>query len=112
LQSRACRLAEQARTPEGIVKKILLTLAAAAAGAAMAPVPASAQMWWTAPVVVDAGTGLVIVGGPFGPTVVAVPVVTTARPVTVGPLLRVSGCYWARERGPGPGGWIRFRVCS
>jgi len=96
------------------VKKILLTLAAAAAieiaAAASAPIPASAQTWWTAPAVVDAGGGLVIIGGASRPTVVGVPVVTTARPVTVGPLLRVSGCYWSRERVPG--GWLRFRVCS
>ena len=96
------------------MKKILLTLAAATAittaAAASAPIPASAQTSWTAPAVVDAGPGLVIIGGPVTPTVVAVPVVTTARTVTVGPLLRVSGCYWSRERAPG--GWLRFRVCS
>lgn len=96
------------------MKKPLLILAAVAAietaAAASASIPASAQTWWTAPSVVDAGWGLVIIGGATTPTVVAVPVVTTARTVTVGPNLRVSGCYWARERVPG--GWLRFRVCS
>ena len=97
------------------MNRILPTLtvaAAAVAGAVSAPVPASAQTWWTPRVVVNAGTGLLIVGEPFGPPViVAVPVLTTARPVTAGPVERVSGCYWARERNPG-GGWIRYRVCS
>jgi hypothetical protein len=89
------------------VKKLLLMLAAAAAIAANGPIPASAQ---TGRAVVDAGWGLAVIGGASMPTVVAVPVVTTARPVTVGPLLRASGCYWARERVPA--GWLRFRVCS
>ena len=91
-------------------KRTLLILAAAIVGAVAAPIPASAQTWWNEPVVVvPAGTGLLIVSGPVPPTLVAVPIVTTARPVTAGPLLRVSGCYWARERGPK--GWVRFRAC-
>jgi len=94
-----------------MVKKILHTFAAAAligtAGIASAP----AQTWWPPPVVVDAGSGLMFVDTPRGPTIVAIPLVTTARPVTVGPILRVSGCYWARER-VAPGRWLRFRVCG
>jgi hypothetical protein len=107
-----------AHLPEVIMKRALLTLAAAigTAGIASAPGPAWAQTWWTVPIVVDAGTGVLIVGGGVAPgvivapTVVAVPVVTTARAVTVGPLLRVSGCYWARERVLGRR--IKFRVCG
>src|SRR6267142_6113038 len=56
------------------------------------------------------GFGLVIIGGPNRPTAVVVPVLTTARVVSVGPLTRVSGCYWARERVRDR--WLRFRVCG
>jgi hypothetical protein len=92
------------------VKKELLALAAAAAIEAAAPAGVSAQTWWTPRAVVDAGAAAVIVRGPVTPTVVVAPVFTTAKIVTAGPVLRVSGCYWTRERVPGR--WLRFRVCS
>jgi hypothetical protein len=96
------------------MKKTLLTLAAAAAintiVVASLPIPASAQDSWPRTAVVNAGSGLVIIGGPNRPTAVVVPVLTTARVVSVGPLTRVSGCYWARERVRDR--WLRFRVCG
>jgi hypothetical protein len=96
------------------MRKTLLSLAAVAAISAIAvagaPIPASAQDSWPGTAVVNAGSGLVIVGGPVRPTAVVVPVLTTARVVSVGPLTRVSGCYWARERVRDR--WLRFRVCG
>jgi hypothetical protein len=108
------------------MRTILFTLAAAAIAAAGTPKPASAQTFWTVPALVNAGEGLVVVTAPpalinageglvvvtapIGPTPVTVPVLTTARAVKVGPILRVSGCVWARERIPGR--WMRFRVCG
>src|SRR5262245_37521635 len=97
-----------------IVKKTLLTLVAATAittiAVASVPIAASAQDWWGTTAVVNAGSGLVIIAGPATATAVVVPLVTTARPVSVGPLTRVSGCYWARERVRDR--WLRFRVCG
>jgi len=96
------------------VKKTLLTLVAATAittiAVASVPIAASAQDWWGTTAVVNAGSGLVIIAGPATATAVVVPLVTTARPVSVGPLTRVSGCYWARERVRDR--WLRFRVCG
>jgi len=96
------------------MRKTLLSLAAVAAinavAVASAPVPASAQDWWLGTAVVNAGSGLVVVGGPGRGTAVVVPVLTTARIVSAGPVTRVSGCYWARERVRDR--WLRFRVCG
>ena len=97
------------------MRKTLLSLAAVAAinaiAVAGAPIPVSAQeSWGPRTAVVNAGSGLVIVGGQVRPTAVVVPVLTTARVVSVGPLTRVSGCYWARERVRDR--WLRFRVCG
>jgi hypothetical protein len=72
--------------------------------------PASAQTWWMVPTPVNAGEGVMILATPAGPYSAIVPLVTTARTVSVGPLVRVSGCVWARERVPGK--WVRFRVCA
>jgi hypothetical protein len=94
--------------------KALFTVAAVVAINTIAvvsvPVSASAQDSWAGTAVVNAGSGLVIVGAPVRPTAVVVPLVTTARVVSVGPLTRVSGCYWARERVRDR--WLRFRVCG
>jgi len=96
------------------MRKTLLSLAAAAAinaiALASAPIPASAQDSGPRTAVVNAGSGLVIVGGAVRGTAVVVPLLTTARIVSVGPLTRVSGCYWARERVRDR--WLRFRVCG
>jgi hypothetical protein len=96
------------------VKQTLLTVAAVAAISIIAvgnvPIPASAQDSWPRTAVVNAGSGLVIVGAPVRPTAVVVPVLTTARVVSAGPVTRVSGCYWARERVLDR--WLRFRVCG
>ena len=96
------------------MKQTLLTLAAAAAlntiAVASVPTPALAQDPWEQRAVVNAGSGLVIVGGPVRSTAVVVPLLTTARVVSAGPLTRVSGCYWARERVHDR--WLRFRVCG
>jgi len=96
------------------MRKTFLSLAAVAAASAVAvasvSIPASAQNSWPTTAVVNAGSGLVIVGGPGRGTAVVVPVLTTARVVSAGPLIRVSGCYWARERVRDR--WLRFRVCG
>ena len=96
------------------MKQTLLSLAAAAAittiAVASAPIPALAQDSWPRTAVVNAGSGLVIVGAPGRPTAVVVPLLTTARVVSAGPVTRVSGCTWARERVRDR--WLRFRVCG
>ena len=91
------------------MRKWVFAFAAATILAAGAS-PAVAQTWWTEPTVVSAGEGVAIIAGASGPRSAVVPLVTTARTVRVGPLLRVSGCTWARERIPGR--WVRFRVCA
>jgi len=96
------------------MRKTLLRLAAVAAINAIAggsaSIPALAQDAWQRTAVVNAGSGLVIVGGAGRGTAVVVPVLTTARVVSAGPLTRVSGCTWARERVRDR--WLRFRVCG
>ena len=96
------------------MKQTLLTTAVAAAimiiVVASVPTPASAQDWWVRTAVVNAGSGLVIVGAPARPTAVVVPLAATARIVSAGPHMRVSGCTWARERVRDR--WLRFRVCG
>jgi hypothetical protein len=90
--------------------KTLFVLVAASAIGSMGVAPAAAQTWWMAPTPVNAGEGVMILATPAGPYSAIVPLVTTARTVAVGPVVRVSGCTWARERIPGR--WIRFRVCA
>jgi hypothetical protein len=92
------------------MKPWLFAPAAAVIALAMSAVPASAQTWWMTPTAVNAGEGVVILAGPAGPYSAVVPIITTARTVRVGPVVRVSGCTWARERIPGR--WIRFKVCG
>jgi hypothetical protein len=92
------------------MKTWLFWLAAAMVATAVGAAPASAQTWWMTPTAVNAGEGVVIIAGPAGPYSAVVPIITTARTVRVGPVVRVSGCTWARERIPGR--WIRFKVCA
>jgi hypothetical protein len=97
-------------TPEVTMTRMFGLVAAAMAMGVLATDPASAQTWWMAPTPVNAGEGVMILATPAGPYSAIVPLVTTARTVAVGPLVRVSGCVWARERVPGK--WVRFRVCA
>jgi hypothetical protein len=71
--------------------------------------PAAAQTGEIPRAWVDAGESVIVLPT-VPPKLLVVPIRTPAKVVTAGPILRVSGCTWARERRPG--GWIRFRVCS
>jgi hypothetical protein len=92
------------------MKTWLSVLAAPVIAIAAGAAPASAQTWGMVPTAVNAGEGVVIIAGPAGPYSAVVPIITTARTVRVGPVVRVSGCTWAKERIPGR--WIRFKVCA